>query len=74
MLVTKFLNFLNCTISNHIIVYLLMAKNIYYNKLLITRYTIILLKANITFLYPLKILENLWFSDIFRGCRNGTLA
>ena len=52
MLVTKFLNFLNCTISNHIIVYLLMAKNIYYNKLLITRYTIILLKANITFYTP----------------------
>ena len=26
------------------------------------------------FLYLLKTLENLWFSDIFRGCRNGPVA
>ena len=26
------------------------------------------------FLFPLKILENLWFSDVFSGYRNRTLA
>ena len=30
--------------------------------------------TNVPFLYPLKTLENLWFSDVFRGYRNGTLA
>ena len=29
---------------------------------------------NVTFLYPLKTSENLWFSDVFRGCRNVTLG
>ena len=27
----------------------------------------------VTFLYPLKTSENLWFSDVFRGYRNMTL-
>ena len=27
--------------------------------------------TNVPFLYPLKTLENLWFSDVFRGYRNG---
>ena len=31
-------------------------------------------RANIPFLYPLKNSEHLWFSDIFRGYKNGTLA
>ena len=31
-------------------------------------------KANIAFSYPQKIPENLWFSGIFRGYRNGTLG
>ena len=31
-------------------------------------------KANVLFIYPLKMPENLWFSDVFRGYRNGTLA
>ena len=26
------------------------------------------------FLYPLKKPENLWFSNVFKSCRNGTLA
>ena len=30
--------------------------------------------ANVPFLYPLKTSENLWFSDVFRGYRNGTLV
>ena len=30
--------------------------------------------ANVPFLCPLKTSENLWFSDVFRGYRNGTLA
>ena len=29
--------------------------------------------SNATFLYPLKMSENLWFSDVFRGYRNMTL-
>ena len=29
---------------------------------------------NVTFLYPLKTSENLWFSDIFRGYINVTLG
>ena len=28
---------------------------------------------SVTFLYPLKTSETLWFSDIFRGYRNVTL-
>ena len=31
-------------------------------------------QANVPFLYPLKTSENLWFSDVCRGYRNGTLA
>ena len=31
-------------------------------------------QANIPFLYPLKVSENLWFSRVFRGYRNGILA
>ena len=31
------------------------------------------LESNVTFLYPLKTSENLWFSDVFRGYRNVTL-
>ena len=30
--------------------------------------------ANFPFLYPLKTSENLWFSDVFRGYTNETLA
>ena len=30
--------------------------------------------ANGPFLYPLKTLGNVWFSDVFRGYRNGKLA
>ena len=30
--------------------------------------------ANDSFIYPLKTLENLWFSDVFRGYRNKTLT
>ena len=30
--------------------------------------------ANLPFLYPLKTTENPWFSGIFRGYTNGTLA
>ena len=26
------------------------------------------------FLYSLKTLENLWFSDVFRGCRKRSVA
>ena len=26
--------------------------------------------VNIPFVYPLKTSENLWFSGVFRGCRN----
>ena len=29
--------------------------------------------SSVTFLYPLKTSENLWFSDVFRGYRNVTL-
>ena len=29
--------------------------------------------VNVLFLHPLKTSENLWFSNIFRGYRNGTL-
>ena len=29
---------------------------------------------NVPFLYPIKISENLWFSDVFRGYKTGTLA
>ena len=31
-------------------------------------------QANVPFLYPLKTSENLWFSDVSRGYRKGTLA
>ena len=31
-------------------------------------------KAKVPFLYPLKISENLWFSDVCRGDTGGTLA
>ena len=31
-------------------------------------------QANVPFLYPLKMSENLWSSDGFRGYRKGTLA
>ena len=31
-------------------------------------------QANVPFLYPLKTSENLWFSEVFRGYRKGTLA
>ena len=30
--------------------------------------------ASISFLYPLKTSGNLWFSDVFKGYRNGTLT
>ena len=30
--------------------------------------------ASVPVLYPLKTLENLWFSGVFRGCKIGTLA
>ena len=30
--------------------------------------------ANVLILYPLKILENLWFSGVFRGYKIGILA
>ena len=30
-------------------------------------------ESNVTFLYPLKMSENLWFSDVFRGYKNVTL-
>ena len=30
--------------------------------------------ADVIFLYPLKTSENLWFSDVFREYRNGTIA
>ena len=30
-------------------------------------------QSSVTFLYPLKTSENLWFSDVFRGYRNVTL-
>ena len=28
--------------------------------------------TSVPFLYPLKTSENLWFSDVFRGCKKGT--
>ena len=31
-------------------------------------------QANISFLYPQKILENPWFCDVFKGYRKGTLT
>ena len=31
-------------------------------------------QANVPYLYPLKTSGNLWFSDVFRGYRKGTLA
>ena len=30
------------------------------------------LLPDVLFLYPLKTSENLWFSDVFRGYKNGT--
>ena len=30
--------------------------------------------ANVPILYPLKTPENLWFSEVFRGYKMGTLA
>ena len=30
-------------------------------------------ESSVTFLYPLKTSENLWFSDVFRGYRNMSL-
>ena len=33
-----------------------------------------LFQVNVVFLYPLKTSENLWFSDVFRGYRKGTLT
>ena len=33
-----------------------------------------LFHVNVPFLYPLKTSENLWFSDVFSGYKNGTLA
>ena len=30
--------------------------------------------TNVLLLYPLKTSENFRFSDVFRGCRNGTLV
>ena len=30
-------------------------------------------QPNVQFLYPLKTSENLWFSDVLRGYRNGAL-
>ena len=32
------------------------------------------LQANVPFLYPPKMSENLWFFDVFRGYRKGTLT
>ena len=32
------------------------------------------LSTNVPLLFPLKTSENLWFSDVFRRCRSGTLA
>ena len=32
------------------------------------------LLANVPILYPLKILENRWFSGVFRGYKMGVLA
>ena len=39
-------------------------------------YTIVInpLQPSVAFLYPLKISENLWFSDVFRGYRKATLG
>ena len=31
-------------------------------------------QVNRSFRYPLKILENLWFSEVFREYKKGTLA
>ena len=31
-------------------------------------------QANVPFLYPLKMSENLWFFDVFRGYKKGTLS
>ena len=30
--------------------------------------------TNVPLLYPLKTSENLWFSDVFGGCKIGALA
>ena len=30
--------------------------------------------ANVSFIHSLKTSEKLWFSDVFRGYRNGTIA
>ena len=31
-------------------------------------------RVDVPFIYPLETSENFWFSDVFRGYRNGTLA
>ena len=31
-------------------------------------------KPNVPFLYPLKMSGNLWFSEVFKGYRNGILG
>ena len=31
-------------------------------------------KSSVPFLYPVKTSENPWFSDVFMGYKNGTLA
>ena len=36
-------------------------------------YSAILGQSSVSFLYPLKTPENLWFFDVFRGYRKGTL-
>ena len=34
----------------------------------------VLLLKNISFVYPLRMSENLWFSEVFRGYPNETLG
>ena len=38
-----------------------------------SNHTINPFSSSVTFLYPLKMSENQWFSDAFRGYRNVTL-
>ena len=48
--------------------------NIRFVYLSITDYVLNPFLTNVSFLYPLKTLENHRFSDVFRGYKSGTLV
>ena len=51
------------------------SKNTFFTEhLRVTTSALTHFRLNFTFLYPLTTSENLWFSDVFRGYIDGTLA